>query len=273
MGVLNERFPLRLGRLGRVSSRSRNRVHHVGRWFVLGLFTFFLITACGGNVARDSTSNGTQSSPAECQTIQHQLGETCVPLNPQHIVATDKIALEIVLAVGLNPIGAAEPNQVGSRSLHLPEKVDDVVSLGKTTQLSLERILQLNPDLILGAGFSLENNYDQLSQIAPTVAFENDHDAWKATLGRIGEWLSRNQQAQQRLENYQDRFEKLQRAMGYRLDKTEVSVVHFYADGRIKFRDSSSFPGSVLEDVGLSRPALQYKTNLDVTTNRSVVNA
>ena len=54
--------------------------------------------------------------------------------------------------------------------------------------------------------------------------------------------------------------------MGERLSKTKVSVVRFYADGSVEFRDSSSFPGSVLEDVGLPRPTVQQKqTNSDFT--------
>ena len=229
-------------------------------WFILGICTVILISACSSDTQQQS-STGTQLSSAECQKIQHQLGETCVPTNPQRVVATDEDTLEILLALGLKPIAAAEPNSVGSRSRHLAGKIDDVVSLGKQNQLSLERILQLNPDLILGLDFSLENNYDQFSQIAPSVALENHHDAWKATLQRVGEILSRSQQAQQQLENYQDRIEKLQKAMGEQLDKTKVSVVRFYADGHLEFRDSSSFPGSVLKDVGLPRPEVQQKGN------------
>ncbi|MGF1482159.1 MAG: AMIN domain-containing protein [Cyanophyceae cyanobacterium] len=53
---------------------------------------------------------------------------------------------------------------------------------------------------------------------------------------------------------------------GDRLHETKVSVVRFYADGHLEFRDSSSFPGSVLEDVGLPRPEVQQQgNNLDVT--------
>ena len=49
------------------------------------------------------------------------------------------------------------------------------------------------------------------------------------------------------------------------LNETKVSVVRFYADGGVEFRNSFSFPGSVLKDVGLPRPAVQYETNSDNT--------
>ena len=253
-------------------SCSMPKLHRWLYWFVLGICVLVLIVACNrpGDIPNSdrsySTETDTQLSPTECQNIQHQLGETCIPINPQRIIATNEDTLEILLALGLKPIAAAEPNAVSSRSRHLAGKVNDVVSLGKENQLSLEKILQLNPDLILGSDFSLKNNYDQFSQIAPTVALNlSIHDAWKATLQRAGEILNRSQQAQQQLESYQNRVEKLQRAMGDRLDKTEVSVVRFYADGHLEFRDSSSFPGSVLKDVGLPRPTVQYETNSDET--------
>jgi iron complex transport system substrate-binding protein len=227
-----------------------------------------LIIACQGNPEQNLASQPSVTETENCRMVDHMAGQTCVPANPERVIATDEIALEVVLALGLKPIAAAEPNMVSSRSRHLAGKVDDVVSLGKQNQLSLERILQLNPDFILG--FAQMYNYEQFSQIAPTVAISyNDHDAWKASLQRVGEMLNRSQQARQQLENYQDRVEKLRRAIGDRLEKTEVSVVRFYADGRLEFRDSSSFPGSVLKDVGLPRPAVQYEGNSGFTQSVS----
>lgn len=233
--------------------------------FLFGLLATLLIVACQNNAVRQPTN----SQPADCRTVQHAFGETCIPTNPQRIVVTNQIAFEVVLALDLKPIAAAEPNLVGSRFRHLARKADNVVSIGKENQLSLEKILQLNPDLILGSSYNLEKNYKQFSQIAPTVALDfYSHDAWKATLERVGEILNRSQQVQQQLENYQKQVEKLQAAMGEQLDKIKVSVVRFYADERIEFRDSFSFPGSVLEDVGLPRPDVQYKTNSDSTSQK-----
>jgi len=228
---------------------------------LLAVLMSVLIIACQDNPEQNPASQSSVTETENCRVVNHKAGQSCVPANPERVVAADEIALEVVLALGLEPIAAAEPNMVSSRSRHLTGKVDNVVSLGKNNQLSLERILQLNPDLIVGFAYAQMSNYEQFSRIAPTVAIDHDHDAWKASLQNVGEMLNRSQQAQQQLENYQDRVEKLRRAMGDRLDKTEVSVVRFYADGRLEFRDSSSFPGSVLKDIGLPRPAVQYEAN------------
>ena len=144
------------------------KLHRYLSWFIIGIFAVILISACGMDTRQQSSSD-TQLPSTECQNIQHQLGETCVPTNPQRVVATDEIALEMVLALGLKPIAAAEPNLVSSRSRHLAGKVDDVVSLGKQNQLSLERILQLNPDLIAGLDFSLVTYFDDLGDTYPWV--------------------------------------------------------------------------------------------------------
>jgi iron complex transport system substrate-binding protein len=74
----------------------------------------------------------------------------------------------------------------------------------------------------------------------------------------VGELLGKSQQAEQLIAQYQARLEEFQTAMGERLEQTEVSVVRFYAEGTPpEFRTKFSFPGSVLEDVGLPRPAAQ----------------
>jgi len=241
------------------------RSRHLLQLGLLTILTSVLIVACQGNPEKNLASQPSATEIENCRMVNHKAGQSCVPANPERVVATNEMALEVVLALGLKPIAAAEPNLVSSRSRHLAGKVDDVVSLGNTNQLNLERILQLNPDLILGFAYARMNNYEQFSQIAPTVALDYDHDAWKASLQRVGEILDRSQQARQQLETYQDRVDKLRRAMGDRLDKTEVSVVRFYANGTLEFRDSSSFPGSVLKDVGLPRPAAQYEANSGFT--------
>lgn len=247
-----------------------SKLHGYLSRFILGVFAAIFIAACGINTQQQS-STSRQPSPSECQNIQHQLGEACIPTSPQRIIVTSEIILDTVLVLGLKPIAAAEPALVGSRSRHLAGKIDELVSLGNENQPSLEKILQLNPDLILGFNWSFEHNYEQFSQIAPTLPLGSySHDGWNTSLQRLGEILNRSQQAQQQLDNYQARVEKLKTALGERLNNIEVSVVRFSASGVISlYLHGSSFPGSVLEDVGLPRPKVQQENiNSDAVSQR-----
>lgn len=187
------------------------------------------------------------------------MGETCVPVNPQRIIAVNENVLEAVLALGMKPIAAGEPNLLGSRARHLARRLEGIASIGKESQLNLERMVLLNPDLILGFTITPEN-YKLFSQIAPTVNLEYDQVSWKEALLRFGEILGKSQQAEQLLAQYKERVDKFRVAMGKRLKKTEVSVVRFYAGYQTsEFRTRFSFPGSILEDVGLPRSAAQRR--------------
>ncbi|MDV3351204.1 iron-siderophore ABC transporter substrate-binding protein [Leptothoe sp. LEGE 181152] len=228
------------------------------RWLLLAVAACFLVSACCGVFSINTPSpSDTVPAAAECQTIQHDLGETCVPNNPQRLVATDGIALEVLLALDRKPLAAAEPNRVSSRARHLKGKTEGVDSLGKESSPSLEKLVQLNPDMILGFNVSSEN-YELFSQVAPTVSFEYTQIGWKDELLRSGEAIGNRQRAEQLLAEYQARIQDFQTAMGERLEQTEVSVVRFYTEAsNTEFRPKFSFPGSVLEDMGLPRPAAQ----------------
>lgn len=232
-------------------------VSRIGKSVALGIVISLLIGACNTFITHNSNDVERPLSVGECRVLQHHLGETCVPNDPQRLAATGGIALEVLLALDRKPLAAAEPNLVGSRSRHLAGKAEGIASLGKESQPNLEKLVQLNPDLILGFNISPEN-YDVFSQIAPTVSFDYTHINWQEELLRVGEAVGDRQRAEQLLAEYQTRIQEFQTAMGDQLEQTKVSVVRFYSElGNTEFRPKFSFPGSVLADVGLPRPATQ----------------
>lgn len=244
----------------------KTRAHHIIRLFLVGILSFAFVSACGANVTQKSKSDsstlpsatGTNTTESLCRTVKHAMGETCVPTNPQRVIVVDEIALDAVLALGVKPIAAGEPGLVGKRARHLAGKLEGIASLGSETQVNLEKMVQLKPELILGFKTAKEN-YKVFSQIAPTVPLEYKHTAWKNDLKQIGEILNKSQKAEQLLAQYQERLEKLQTALGSRLEKSEVSIVRFTASQNTHFRTQASFPGSVLQDVGLLRPEAQRR--------------
>ncbi|WP_258003783.1 TonB-dependent receptor domain-containing protein [Fischerella thermalis] len=100
----------------------------------------------------------TQLGISECRVIQHELGETCVPLQPQRVIVTDEEALDALLGLGLQPIAAAESNLAGSRGQQFAgKKIEQIISIGKSSQVNIERMVHLHPDLIMGFYFTAEN--------------------------------------------------------------------------------------------------------------------
>uniref|UniRef100_A0ACD5GN64 Uncharacterized protein n=1 Tax=Desertifilum tharense IPPAS B-1220 TaxID=1781255 RepID=A0ACD5GN64_9CYAN len=78
---------------------------------------YFCLSASGGA--------GNDYTPNSCQMVQHVMGETCVPLNPQRIVTLDGFGLDALLALGVQPVGAANPF-----SSYLDDRLVDIPLLG-----------------------------------------------------------------------------------------------------------------------------------------------
>ena len=122
-------------------------------------------------------------------TITHALGETVIDSAPERVVTIGWGNLDIPLALGTAPVGvskatygATDENGLfywtneafAALGVESPNVFDD------TDGLDFEAINNAEPDLILAvySGIS-EEEYAQLSEIAPTVAYTKE--AWATT--------------------------------------------------------------------------------------------
>lgn len=222
--------------------------------FVLGILIGAAIAACNSNTPTKPNFTSTEN----CRVIQHAMGETCVPLDPQRIVVLDSVMLEAAIALDKKPVGSPL-NYVPS-----PVSITGITDLGDIEAINLERVLSLKPDLILGLADSA-SPYSQLSQIAPTVLMNFDHSGeWKKHFAFVGEVLDKSEQVKQIMADYYQRTEEFKqkiKAGSNDLErnsngKTLVSVVRIYPT-EITVYTKVGFPGIILEDAGLSRPPSQ----------------
>lgn len=139
-------------------------------WRWLFLVSVLALTTCSFR-AVPATLLVVQETTTDALVIRHALGDTCVPLNPQRNVAPGEEGfLADLLDAGLQPI-AASMNVPEAVPLINATELDGIELFPSATQVSLERITTLDPDLIIGGRFFLEEaGYSELSQIAPTVA-------------------------------------------------------------------------------------------------------
>ncbi len=223
---------------------------------ILIAVSLFIFTACHNYSHPDLPEPKLSSS--ECRLIKHELGETCVPLNPQRIIVTEQVSLETLLALGLKPIGTVDTTFVASKSSFLKSEISGIVSIGKENQFNLETILKLNPDLILSTYGIDAENYNLFSQIAPTVKLKNVHNQWKENLLSIAKIVNKTTKAKTLLTEYEQRLEELRNGLGEQINELEVSVSRFHGGAKLpEFRSQYSFPGSILADIGINMPVNQ----------------
>lgn len=216
-------------------------------------------------------SSKSQVIKSECRIIKHELGKICIPQHPQRIIVTDQESLEILVALGLKPIAATTANRVGNKAPILKEKIDKIIDLGKESQPNLEKIVKLNPDLIVGFSLSSQN-YQLFSQIAPTVSIEYKENGWKETLLQVGKLINKAQEAEKLLEKYHQRIETLRVAFRQKIKNKEISVMRFYTSIQFtQFLNELSFPVSILDELNLSIPPAQLQVSGDTNVSYNSV--
>ena len=116
--------------------------------FIVGFLAVILVSTCTRSVDHSARS---PEITADCRVIQHTMGESCIPLDPQRIIVlSGDTMLGNLLAMDIKPIAASSGWEADAPfPEHLQNQLEGVEYVGSTTQPSLEKILSLQPDLIL----------------------------------------------------------------------------------------------------------------------------
>ncbi len=227
-----------------------------------------LLVACGAPAAQPAAPAA--SVPAATRLIRHAMGETNVPANPQRVVVLDTGELDSVLALGVKPVGAVEALPGMGFQAYFGDRTDGIALVGTIGEPNLEAIVALKPDLIISSKLRHEDIYAQLAQIAPTVFAERVGVVWKENFKLHAEALGRAEAARRVEVDYQARVEQLRQKLGNPGD-TSVAVVRFL-EGQVRQYQRGSFIGTILDDVGVARPASQQLTDETWTeVNRELI--
>jgi iron complex transport system substrate-binding protein len=187
-------------------------------------------------------------------TIEHAMGSTTVPEEPQRIIVLDSDKLDTVCALGLQDRLVGTITLDSGQPSYLGPTIKNVPSVGKISEPDLEKIASLHPDLILGSKFRTPDLYPQLSQIAPTVFTELVGLTWQDNFLLDASALRRADQGKELLQQLKDDAA----AAGQEVDgaAADASIVRFIRTA-IRIYGPTSFSGSVLELAGISRPEFQ----------------
>ena len=221
--------------------------NHSQRWAAWLLTLLVVLGACsGGDDGADRAEQG--DGTADTRTVDHAMGSTDVPSEPERVVVLDSSFLDASLALGITPVGATEAAAGEGVPSYLADDVSDIEVVGLTNEPSLEAIAKLQPDLILGAKVRHEALYDKLSGIAPTVFSESSGTNWKDGVAVTAEALGAESEATELLGEYEARAEEVGERVG--ADGKHLSMVRFLLPDEIRIYGPDTFSGSILTDVG-----------------------
>lgn len=211
------------------------------------------ITGCG------ASDQGAPNEPPQAgeRIVHHAKGQTTISGTPQRVVVLDTGELDSVLALGVRPVGAVAPDATNSLQPYLAEKTQGVPMVGTIGSPNLEQIAALKPDLILSSTVRDGEKYEQLSAIAPTVFAETTGKPWKENFLLNAEALGKTAEAERILADYHKRAADIGAKIGDP-GRIEVSALRTTSgSGNMRLYGQGSFIGTILSDVGFSRPENQ----------------
>ncbi|WP_239617990.1 stalk domain-containing protein [Cohnella mopanensis] len=205
------------------------------------------------------------------RTITHAMGTTTLTSAPKRVVVLFNGMVDISLTLGVKPVGAVESWVQAPWYHYLRSDMGGVKNLGSELQPNMEAIVALKPDLIIGAKPRHEKIYGQLSKIAPTLLADQLFD-WKANMNMAALALNKEDKSTAFMNDWNKKVADFKSKIGSRAANTEVSIVRFYDDNSARIY-VSGFAGSVLQELGLSRPKSQQskdKVFIDLASQEQI---
>jgi iron complex transport system substrate-binding protein len=238
------------------------------RRLVLGALAAALTPRLG--MAQEATPDAAASGKFPV-TIAHALGETTIPAMPERIATTDMSeAVDSLLAIGLQPVYyGLSGGYIGGVPVWATQAgLDPDIPFDRIARFELdpERVLAMNPDLILGTWLQ-EDLYEQLSGIAPTLDVKaSDATTWQEVQRMVGTATGREAEAEAAIAETEALLaEQNERPVPY-LDKT-VAVAYDFFD-ELYINGKTAPIGRVLHDFGMTviSPGTAAEGDIDVVS-------
>jgi len=215
------------------------------------------LAACGSTEEKASSEKKEENPKAEntSYTVEHAMGSTTIEKAPEKVVILTNEGTEALLALGVTPVGAVQSWTGDPWYDHIADEMKDAEVVGLESEVNVEAIAALKPDLIIGNKMRQEAIYDQLSAIAPTVFAEDLRGNWKNNFELYAKAINKEEKGKEIIDAYDTRIAGLKEKLGDKLNM-KVSMVRFMA-GDVRIYQKDSFSGVILDQLGFARPESQ----------------
>lgn len=220
---------------------------------LLSLLSLLLLAACGNN-EKDEAANekdAGDSGEKTGYTIEHAMGTATLEKTPEKVVILTNEGTEALLALGVKPVGAVQSWLGDPWYDHIKGDMEGVEVVGLESEVNLEKIASLKPDLIIGNKLRHEAVYSQLNAIAPTVFSETLRGDWKENFKLYAKALNLEDKGNDVLNDFDSHVAEVKEKLGDKVNQ-EVSVVRFMA-GKSRIYYTDSFSGVIFDQLGFKR--------------------
>ncbi|WP_187442190.1 ABC transporter substrate-binding protein [Sutcliffiella horikoshii] len=178
--------------------------------FLIAIFAILLVLAACGNENNNSeepVTNG-DANQEDKHLVEHLYGETEIPEKIDKVLSLRPSFTDHILALEEKPYAVTGEEQYGGSYIpYLADQLDGVEIVGNQSSVDLEKILSLEPDLILIDDYLASQVYDDLNKIAPTIVLgtkdteaQNAPDYWQEDFLKIAEIYGKTELAEQKIQ-------------------------------------------------------------------------
>ncbi|GIH78910.1 ABC transporter substrate-binding protein [Planobispora longispora] len=233
-----------------------------------GLFAAALaaltVAACGASSTDSSATSSaapaaapSSAAPAAAtREVKDATGTLIkVPAEPKRVVTLTQEDLDAAIALGVTPVGITNGQGIDTPPAYLADKVQGIPVVGNLLQPVIDKVVEVQPDLILAGDMQDQQILDQLRKITPaTVVTMAPTDDWKLSFMGIANTLNKLDVAKRVLADYDA---EIAEAKG-KVKPAEVSIVRWNPQGP-SWMEKRQFASFVATDLGLTRPKAQDK--------------
>lgn len=219
-----------------------------------------LLATAGCSTPATSTQPSADAAAAGYPlTMEHTMGSTTIDTVPKRVVALDPSYIDAALLLEADLVGYVQyrqdPNAPFAPYLgDVADATKDAVNLGTLAEPNLEKILELQPDLIVSAKVRHEALYPQLSKIAPTIFSVSTGPTWKQNVVFLGEALGKKAKAEELVKAYEERAQKVGAEILAKKPDATYSLIRFTGGDTARLYSSKSFIGEIMTDMQIPRP-------------------
>lgn len=197
-------------------------------------------------------------------TIEHKFGSTTITETPERVIALGYTDQDPLLGLGVTPIAVRywygdAPNAIFPWAQDEASGAAPEVLNMPFGSLNYEAILALQPDLIIAVGAGItQEEYDLLSQIAPTVAQTGDYIdfgmPWQEATRMIGTAVGKSAEAEALIERVDGLFAAAREAYPQFTGQT-VAVAYNWGEARTYgYYTAQDSRGRFFTDLGFVVP-------------------
>ncbi|MBP2242059.1 iron complex transport system substrate-binding protein [Cytobacillus eiseniae] len=195
------------------------------------LLLVLLMSACSNqSTEQEKEAPKKAEKTADTITYESENGPIEVPADPERVIMLSGYTGDVI-HLGVNIVG------VDVWSKNNPTFAEELKEVEEVSDESLEKIIELEPDLIIAG--STSKNIDKLSEIAPTVTYTWGKVDYLTQHLEIGKVLNKEKEAQEWIDDYKVRAEAAGEEIRAKIgEEATVTVIEGYDKQLYVFGDN-----------------------------------